>query len=73
MTFILSLYKIQATLKAIDKSFMKIEPELFAALDGAIDICEKAEEIANAVEVSQRDVDFCKRESADDSDAHQAS
>ena len=65
MTLIEGLYEVSAILKAVDKSgILAVRADLFSAMDGAIDVFEKADSLRASVELAQKDVDYCVNEEA---------
>ena len=56
------LYEIRGFLIGHEEAGSDIPAEWFAAIDGAIDISAKAEELHDSVRLAAMDVDTCREE-----------
>ena len=57
-----ALYEAQDLLKMMDECYEGVPPQVFAALDAAIDIIEKAEALNVAFEIGGKDVNMCSED-----------
>jgi len=66
MNVITELYRAAAILRDADESYTDVPPSVFAAIDAAVDICEKADALVTAVTLGCKDVDYAGGDTHED-------